>query len=389
MSIDRASLNGRSLAIYLPDLSGGGSERLQLDLVPSFLAAGLEVTFLLGARRGPLLDQVPAKAHVTSLEAPRQLLALLPLARYLRRARPDILLVNTEHAAIISLWARVIAISRTRIVVCQHNNFSSQVRRAHWQFRMLPVLFRRFLGWADRVIAVSAGVADDLHECCGIARERITVIYNGVVGADFEHKSAAKANHRWFATGAKVIVAAGRLVEQKDFATLLTAFAEVARIRDVRLLLFGDGPMRPLLTDLADSLGIADKVDMPGFCANPLPSMRAAALVVLSSRWEGFGMVLAEALAVGTPVVSTECPHGPTEILDHGRFGRLTPVGDPAALAQAMIATLDSPPAPEANQRRGREFTTAASAGHYLDLFGEVLANRGAAAFAHSSERRH
>jgi glycosyltransferase involved in cell wall biosynthesis len=388
MSIDRAALKGQSLAIYLPDLSGGGSERLQLDLVPPFVAAGLEVTFLLGAARGTLLDQVPAEARVVSLDAPRQLLALLPIVRYLRRVRPAILLVNTEHAAIVSLWARAISRSATRIVVCQHNTFSAQSRRMHWQFRILPVLFRLFLSWADRIVAVSAGVADDLTACCGIARARITVIYNGVVGSDFAAKSAAPVDHPWFGAGSPVIVAAGRLVEQKDFATLITAFAAVARERDVRLVLLGEGPLRLSLQELAQSLGVADRIDMPGFRANPLPYLREATLVVLSSRYEGFGMVLAEALACGTPVVSTDCPHGPAEILDHGRYGRLTPPGDPVALAQAILATLDALPSGEAMQSRGSTFTIRASAERYLDLFDDILSEHGRTAPSRSPEKR-
>jgi glycosyltransferase involved in cell wall biosynthesis len=370
---ERASCKGRSLAIYVPDLSGGGIERLQLDLAPLFTAAGLKVTFLLGTLKGALVAQVSAETRVVSLNAPRQLTALFPLIRYLRRARPDILLVHTEHAAVISLWARALARSRTRIVVCQHNTASAQSRRALWQFRILLVLLRLFLGWADRIVAVSAGVADDLALSCGIARERIAVIYNGVVGSDFAEKCVAPVDHPWFGAGVPVIVAAGRFVEQKDFGTLITAFARVVRERDVRLVLLGEGPLRTTLAELAHSLGVADRIDMPGFRANPLPYMRAAALVVLSSRYEGFAMVLAEALACGTPVVSTDCPHGPAEILDHGRYGRLTPVGEPEALAQAILATLNAHPSRESLEKRGLDFTIRASAERYLDLFDALL----------------
>jgi glycosyltransferase involved in cell wall biosynthesis len=374
MSADRASLIGRSLTIYLPDLSGGGAERLQLDLAPLFIAAGLEVTFLLNRAHGELLSQVPAEARVVSLDVPRQMGALIPVMRYLRRERPDLFVVHTEHASILAVWARALAFSASRVVVCQHNTLSAQGRRPSWQFRMLPFLSRLFLGWADRIVAVSAGVADDLPTSCGISRERVTVIYNGVVGRDFAFKLAAPIDHPWFGGQVPVIVAAGRLVAQKDFATLITAFAAVARERDVRLVVLGEGPLRPALQDLAKSLGVAERIDLTGFHENPLPYLREAALVVLSSRNEGFGMVLAEALACGTPVVSTDCPHGPAEILEHGRYGRLTPVGDAAALAEAILATLNAPPSREAMKSRGTTFTTAASAERYLDLFNDVLA---------------
>lgn len=227
---------GRSVAMYMPELSGGGMERLQLELAPYFVAAGIALTFVLSTVKGDLVREVPSDVSIVSLGAKRQLQSFWPLVRYLRRARPDILLLHTEHTAIIGLWARAVARGPTRVIVCQHNTISSQSQRKRWQFRILLTLFRLFLGWADEIVAVSAGVADDLSLSCGIARNRITVIYNGVVGSDFAAKSAAPISHRWFADGIPVIVAAGRMVEQKDFATLITAFAAVARSRDVRLV---------------------------------------------------------------------------------------------------------------------------------------------------------
>jgi glycosyltransferase involved in cell wall biosynthesis len=369
----RDLLNGKSLVIHVPDLSGGGAERLQLDLAPLFMAAGLKVTFLLGADTGVLQSQIPPGAEVVSLNAHRQLMSLIPIARYLRRTRPDILVVNTEHPAILALWARRIARSATRVLVCQHNTLSAQGRRPGWQFRMLPSLARLSFPQADRIVAVSLGVADDLAVNCGIPRGRIDVIYNGVVGSDFARKKAARLEHRWFGQGMPVVVAAGRFVDQKDFATLITAFKRVLETREARLLLLGDGPLRETLLAQVRSLGIAECVDMPGFCANPVPFLNAASVVVLSSRYEGFGMVLAEALACGTPVVSTDCPHGPAEILEHGRYGRLTPVGDPDALARAILATLSAPPPRDVLQARGNLFSVTSAADQYLALFRVML----------------
>jgi glycosyltransferase involved in cell wall biosynthesis len=373
---ERGSLAGRSLAIHCPDLNGGGMERLQLDLTPHFIAAGLKVTLLLGEAKGALMTQVPAGAAMVSLDCPRQLASLMPMARYMRRQRPDILLVNAEHPTILALWARSIARGRTRIIACQHNTLSSQARRPLWQFRVLPALFRLFIGWADRIVAVSGGVADDLAECAHIERERIDIVYNGVVDEKFDERALEPADHPWFQSQVPVIVGAGRLVAQKDFATLIKAFAQVARERQVRLALLGEGPLRETLLELAQSLGIAERVALLGFRPNPLPYLRAAAVVALSSRNEGFGMVLAEALACGTPVVSTDCPHGPAEILENGKYGRLTPVGDVAALAEALRATLDEPLPRETLRKRGQAFTVRSAAENYMRLFEEVLAAR-------------
>jgi glycosyltransferase involved in cell wall biosynthesis len=373
MPHSRSALEGRSLAIYLPDLSGGGAERLQIDLARCFIAAGLEVTLVLAAARGALLPQVPPEARTIALGAARQRSALWPFVRYLRSERPDILCVHTEHTALAAIWARALARVATRIVVCQHNTLSAQSRRANWQYRVLPLLFRLFASRADAIVAVSEGVAEDLVVACGLSRDRVSVIYNGVAGGDFALRSAAPPEHRWYAEHSQVIVAAGRLVEQKDFATLLRAFALVAQRRAARLILLGEGPLRASLEALARTLGVADRIDMPGFRANPLPYLRSAAAVVLSSRYEGFGLVLAEALACGTPVVSTDCPHGPAEILDHGRYGRLVPVGDPESLARAILATLDAPPARQSLCERGAVFTIERCAEAYLELFGRVL----------------
>jgi glycosyltransferase involved in cell wall biosynthesis len=375
LRIDAKHAAGGSLAIYMPDLSGGGLERLQLELAPFFVAAGIALTFVLATVKGKLVSEIPADVRVHSLDANRQLKAFWPLVRYLRHARPDVLLVHTEHSAIISLWARALSRAQTRVIVCQHNTVSLQIQRSGWKFRILLTLFRLFLGWADQIVAVSAGVADDLAASCGIARERITVIYNGVVGSDFLQKYNAPVAHRWFADSIPVIVAAGRMVDQKDFATLISAFAIVAKHRDTRLILLGEGPLRPSLEALAAALRVTERIDMPGFCNNPMPFLRRAALVVLSSRFEGFGMVLAEALACGTPVVSTDCPHGPAEILEDGRYGRLVPVGDPEKMAEAIIASLDVLPDRDALKGRGNDFTVQSAAASYLDLIRDTGAD--------------
>ncbi len=373
-SSEAGRLAGRSLAVYLPDLSGGGTERLHLALAPAFREAGLSVTLLLDRRRGELLDVVPPGIAVETLDAPRQIRALPRLVAYLRRARPDILVANTEHMNVMALLARRLAGVGTRVVACQHNALSAQAVRPGWQFRILPALSRRVLPRADAVVAVSRGVADDMAAVAGLDRDRITVVYNGAIGPDFDARAAEPAVHPWLGSGEPLVVAVGRMVAQKDYPTLLEAFAGVVRRRPARLVILGEGPLRADLAALALRLGISERVDMPGFAANPLPLMRAADALVLASRFEGFGLVLAEALALGTPVVSADCPHGPAEILEGGRYGPLVPVGDPPALAEAILSVLDASPDRDALRARGRSFSIPACARGYLDLFGTLLA---------------
>ena len=274
----------------------------------------------------------------------------------------------------------------TRVIVCQHNTLSEQAKRASWQFRILPFLYRIALPAADGIVAVSRGVADDMSACAGIAANRVCVIHNGAIGPDFDARLRAPVRDLWPGDqpGAR-LVAVGRMVAQKDYPTLLKAFARACRRTDMRLLILGEGPERAALTALCEAEGIGAKVAMPGFVDDPLPLVAAADALVLSSRFEGFGLVIAEALACGTKVVSTDCPHGPAEILDGGRYGDLVPVGDPEALAEALVSAVGKTADRAALMRRGRTFSLDRCAASYVGLFERVLAGPRAAALpAHS-----
>lgn len=331
-----------SLTIYLPDLSGGGAERLHARLLPEFQKADIDVTFLLDRERGELLEPVRQQgARIVVLGADRQIKALPKLVRFLKKERPDTLIANMEHMNVMSVLARRLANVNTRIIATQHATFSDQAKRRSWQFRILPFAYRWTMPLADEIIAVSSGVADDLATCASISRNRIKVIYNGVVTDDFDERAGGTPDHPWFSETAPIILGMGRMVEQKDFATLIAAFAGIATKCNARLLILGDGPLRPQLEDQVRKLQLEDRISMPGFTEDALAYLKRAKLFVLSSRAEGFGNVVAEALACGTPVVSTDCPYGPREILDNGRFGQLVPVGDSIALGKAIFASLD------------------------------------------------
>jgi glycosyltransferase involved in cell wall biosynthesis len=193
-------------------------------------------------------------------------------------------------------------------------------------------------------------VREDMAQVTGIPRERITVIFNpSVVGTEVAEKARAPLDHPWFELGQPpVLVAVGRLQEQKDYPTMIRAFAQVRQARPVRLLILGEGKERPVLEAQIEELGLQEDVSLPGFVTNPYAYLARASLFVLSSRWEGLPTVLIEALCCSTPVVSTDCPSGPREILQGGKYGRLVPVGDAEALARAITAALDeqrtSPP---------------------------------------------
>jgi glycosyltransferase involved in cell wall biosynthesis len=387
---------------------GGGVQISMLRKARRLMAMGFEVEMLVFERDGPLLDYYGDDIPVVELapgsallgrwlavqadpggirdylrpvllahRPPHRLGFLSSLARHLRENRPDALITAGSGSNILAVWARRLAGVSTRIIVSQRDIISESVNNdRHWRRRFLAPALRRTYAMADAVVAVSRGVAEDLTSTTGLSREAISVIYNPVVDDKFVQLASAPLDHPWFRTGEPpVLLAVGRLAPQKDYPTLIEAFAGVRAKRVARLLILGDGKdaedtarKRAALMQIAARKNVADDLELAGFAANPAAYMARAALLVLCSRHEGLGNVLIEALACGCPVVSTDCPHGPAEILDQGLYGRLVPVGDSEALAAAILATLDEPPDRERLRVRGAEFTVERAVDAYLDL---------------------
>ncbi|QZA32873.1 glycosyltransferase [Hydrogenibacillus sp. N12] len=335
--------NNPTVSLFLPSLRGGGAERVMVNLARGFAEQGLSVDLVLAKAEGPFLSQVPKGVRVLDLGARRVLLALPGLVRYLRRERPRAMLSALSHANVVAIWARLMARTGTRLVVSEHSTLSqSTMNAAVRREKAIPFLIRRFYPLADTVVAVSQGAAEDLILQTGLPAEKVRVIYNPVVTPDLFAKADEPLDHPWFRSGeSPVILGIGRLTTPKDFPTLIRAFALVRKKRQARLMILGEGEERPKLEALVRELGVEEDVALPGFVENPYSYMKRAGVFVLSSRWEGFGNVLVEALVLGTPVVSTDCPHGPREILEDGKWGQLVPVGDVEALAQAIVVGLD------------------------------------------------
>ena len=368
-------MNPPLIALYLPNLKGGGVERMKINMAADFLARGLRVTFVLNEATGELLEKIPVGAVCVDLAAPRTLKALWPLSCYLRHAQPDIVISSLGHNNIIALWARALARIYDRalsckIIVCQHSAMSLEsVQNGNWQHRLLPWLCRMFFRWADAIVAVSNGVAEDMAQQTGTPPARITTLYNPVIFHGFAEAAAQACPHPWLEPNQPpVFLGIGRLVAQKDFATLIRAFAIVRAQQPCRLIIAGAGPERQNLLALAKALGVDDALDLPGFLPAPLPWIAHATALVMSSLYEGFGNVLVEALACGTPVISTNCPYGPAEILANGRYGALVPVGDAAAMARAMQDVLQTPENPARLQAYAAKFGVEQVTEQYLDL---------------------
>jgi len=358
------------IALFLPTLHGGGAERMMLNIARGITERGIDVDLVLASSEGPLLQYVPANVRVINLGVARVLESFRPLTTYLRRNQPISLLSTMGHANIIALWARRAANVRTRVVVREANTLSHTARHSRLaRGRLFPMLIRFFYPWADGIIAVSEGVARDLSQRTGLPAGSVRVIYNPSISPEITAKAREPLEHPWFAPGEpSVLLGIGRLVEQKDFPTLIRAFHIVKERLPVRLIILGEGPERPRLESLIQKLGLENDVILPGFTENPYAYMARASIFVLSSAWEGFSNSLVEAMAVGAPVVSTDCESGSSEILLNGKYGRLAPVGDAAALADAISATLHKPPMPARLKERALDFTIERVVEDYLAL---------------------
>jgi glycosyltransferase involved in cell wall biosynthesis len=327
----------KKLAILLPSLHGGGAERVMLAVAGGVVSRGHSVDLVLTKAQGPYLAEVSESVRLVDLKASRVLFSLPSLIRYLRSERPDSLL-SVLHANMIAPLARRLAGVQTRVILSMQNTLSVQTRYAtDLRVRLEPRFVRLFRRWTDGIVAVSAGVADDLSQTTGIPRQLIQVIYNPIITPEVIAKSQAPLEHPWFRVGEPpVILAVGRLTDQKDFPTLIRAFALIRKNHHARLIILGEGEERSAIEALVKQLGLERDVSLPGFIVNPYPYMVRSSVFVLSSKWEGLPTVLVEALYCGAAVVSTDCPSGPREILRGGQYGQIVPVGDLAKIALSV-----------------------------------------------------
>jgi glycosyltransferase involved in cell wall biosynthesis len=331
------------IAIFIPNFSGGGAEVVNVRLANELAAKGHPVDIVVNQQSGVFREQVAGAVRVVDMGASRTITTLPSLVAYLRAENPAALIASLLYNNLIALMARYCAGWRGRLILCQHNTYSEEVKQ-NAKDRIFSAVFARVARRAHRVVAVSQGVADDLARHAGLGADHVSVIYNPIITNDFDSKAAVDPGHPWFGDGGPpVFVAVGRLAPQKDYPTLLEALAILRQSQPARLLILGEGALLGELTSKADELGLAQAVDFLGFRPNPLPYIARAQALVLTSAFEGFGNVLAEALACGTPVVSTAC-NGPVEILDNGRYGALAPIGDAQAIAAAMRQTVLNPP---------------------------------------------
>ena len=362
----------KKISLFLPSLSGGGAERVFVNLANEFTNRGLKVDLILAKKEGPYLKDISEKVNIIDLKARSVLFSLLPLAKYLRKERPNILLSSMEHANIISIIASTLARTKARVIVRTANTISLSIKQAKRGRALLSKYGAFFLyRFASGIIANSKGSADDLAKTLKISRDEITVLYNPLAIKYITEKAREDVNHKWLVNKQGIIIlSAGRLRKHKDFSTLIRSFNVVLeKYKEAKLVIIGEGPDRKDFEKLIKKLNLEDTISLPGFVQNPYAYMSRADIFVLSSKWEGLPNVLLEAMACGTPVVSTDCPSGPAEILQNGIYGKLVPVGDYLALAEAIKKTIENPIDSQKLKERANDFSLEKIATDYLTFF--------------------
>lgn len=343
----------RKVAFVMPLFGDGGGERTWANLLGALDREQFEPILVFFAKiESHFLDEIPPDVRVYDLAMKRRFLVELPrlvwrLRRLLRAERPAVALSMLHTWGFALDLARILARIDMPIVANEHINVGRSLAylRTHrrWLSRIAPLLHRIVYRRAAAVVVVSNDLAEDIVAGYHVPRRKIEVIPNGIDPGRIRRLAAAEAEDTAADDSCPLVVAIGRLVAQKAFDDLIGAFAVVRARTKARLVIFGDGPERSRLERLVTDLGLADAVFLEGRTPNPYWLLARADVFALSSTWEGQGQVILEALALGTPVVSTDCPSGPRELLDGGRYGILVPPGDPPALAEAILGLLGDP----------------------------------------------
>ncbi len=404
------------IAFLLDNLSGGGAEKVILNLAAGFSRLGHPVDLLVCKAEGVLRNSIPAGVNLIPLRSvssargtvaalladpagyremlstiasskklPKAFRYIPAISRHLRQSGTPLLVSALPKSNINAVLARRMSGTDTQVVVGAHIHLSARdaegASRGQHRIRELRPLMRRYYHQASAVVAVSKGVEHDVRDYLGLPQKMVKTIFNPVAAREIKSLSEEQPEHDWFDhPEIPVVLGIGRFVKQKNFPMLVRAFAKLRKKRPVRLVLLGGDDSsgeqvrhKAELEELADELGVSEDFDMPGYKENPYPYLRRASVFALSSRFEGFGNVLVEALFCGCPVVSTDCPSGPAEILRDGEFGRLVPVDDAQGMAEALDAILDEEVDGMALRARGEEFSVDRAVENYSELFRQLV----------------
>jgi glycosyltransferase involved in cell wall biosynthesis len=369
------------ISIFLPTLLIGGAEKSLVELANGLAGLGWRIQLLVMAKEGPLIDELNENVDLIDLKCLSYRHAVFVLARYYKKHRPMVILTSVYATGLAAVAAKILSGYKPKVVIGAHNSLRAKFERPDniKDKYFLKPLCKLLFPWADGFIAVSKNLALELETLIRLPKHRIRTIYNPVVFRKLAARASEQVAHPWLAVSTqrdfKTLISVGRLVEQKGFDVLLDALFIVRKYCDCRLIIVGGGPLRTDLEAIVSRLRLEENVDFVGWQENPYKFVSRSDLFVLSSRWEGLGNVLIEALACGCPVVATDCQYGPKEILEGGRYGDLVEVNNASDLASKILSTLQTsfPPA-ESDVRKSRslDFTVEAAVEQYSQYFSKI-----------------
>lgn len=364
-----------------PNTWFGGGQMALLRVAQWLADKGLLVEIIVSRVEAKLPFQIPKNAELVNLNVPAPILNGKPiglmlvlstisgLAKYFQTSPPSIVIAPGWADGSVTLMARRNSKTTAKIAIWEQIHVSTMRKYGGNLYRLLaPQLVKRLYPSANIIVGCSQSVAEDLAYIAKLPKECVRTIYNPTPPEIFQ-RADEPVDHPWFVDSKlPIVLSVGRLDPQKDFPTLIKAFALVRQNRPARLVILGEGKERPKLEALVRQLKLDNDVSLPGFEPNPFKFMKRASVFVLSSRFEGFGMVISEALTCGCPVVATDCPAGPYEILEGGKWGKLVSVGDVENLAEAILETIENPPDREKIKQRGMDFHIDKIGQQWLEL---------------------
>ncbi|MFP8958345.1 glycosyltransferase [Natrialbaceae archaeon A-CW3] len=358
--------NSTSVSLFIPDLSIGGAERVFVNLANGLADENLDVELVLLHKQGGFLSYVSNDVEVIELGASRLRYAIPSLSNHIQSKNVSNLITGMTFPNCVTILSKALVRVKksVNVIITEHNTQSEKNDvGTKVQLSIARILYRG----ADQVIAVSEGVAEDVSEWCNLHKDSIQTIYNPIVNESTIFEDFPMPDHHAYSTNKDILLGVGRLVEQKNFPLLLEAFNRIESDRDVELVILGEGPKRSELEQKAEDLDCSSVIHFPGFVDDPYPYFAHSDVFVLSSKWEGFGNVLVEAMACGTPVVSTNCPNGPSEILADGEYGTLVPIGQPDTMAVSIQKELVDPISKTKLQNRALDFSVSKISKQYME----------------------
>lgn len=329
----------RKILFFLYRLAGGGAERTTINIINNLDKDKFDVVLVLGtSNNNDYGDLLEPNVRVKILNSKKLRYSIFKLRRIIRKEKPDLLFSTINENNILLLLAKFVALYRKPVIVREASHRTESGNVSVINRIITSILYNRL---SSSIVALSEGVKGDLVDNFKISKDKIKVIYNPIEIDKIKKMSVERVTDFKQEDDEKVIIAVGRLTEAKDYRTLLRAFKIVSENVKSKLIILGKGKLEEELKNLCDHFGVSEKVLFLGFKSNPYKYMKTSDLFVLSSRWEGFGHVIVEAMATGIPVISTDCKSGPKEIIND-KYGVLVPVSDFKKLSSEIIKMLNN-----------------------------------------------